>query len=59
MITRARCLDGEAARYMGEICALADAEAWDWRAHPCFDGRAEAFPMPEAGFRHAYDDGSA
>ena len=49
-------LKTEAADYMADICDLADREAADWAAHPCFGTSGAAFRPADASFRHAYAD---
>lgn len=49
-------LKTEAADYMADICDLADREAADWAAHPCFGASGAAFRPADASFRHAYAD---
>ncbi len=54
-----RDLAGESADYMGEISALADQQAMDWRAHSCFGAEGARFAPADAGFRHSYPESGA
>ena len=47
-------LIGEAADYMADISALADATATNWSAHPCYGSGGAAFRPADARFRHHY-----
>ncbi len=47
-------LEGEAAAYMDEICALADREAQSWQAHACYGEGGARFAPKDASFRHDY-----
>lgn len=47
-------LIGEAADYMADISALADAAATNWALHPCFGKQGASFRPADAGFRHLY-----
>jgi tagatose 1,6-diphosphate aldolase len=47
-------LIGEAADYMADISALADATATNWSAHPCYGSAGATFRPADAGFRHNY-----
>lgn len=49
-------LEGDARDYMADICAMADADAADWRSHPCYGAGGAAFRPNDASFRHAYAD---
>jgi len=49
-------LEGEAAAYMDDICALADARAADWRQHACYGPGGAGFAPADASFRHGYAD---
>lgn len=49
-------LEGEAAAYMDDICALADAKAADWHKHACYGPEGAAFAPADASFRHVYPD---
>ena len=49
-------LEGEAKKYMGDICALADKKAADWTAHPCFGEGGARFEPSDSSFRHNYPD---
>ena len=48
--------DGAARDYMADICAMADADAADWRSHPCYGAGGAAFRPDDARFRQAYAD---
>jgi len=47
-------LRGASDAYMAEICALAEAEAADWRAHPVYGPGGARFQPADASFRHGY-----
>lgn len=47
-------LRGDAASYMSDISALADANARDWAQHACYGADGALFTPADAGFRHAY-----
>lgn len=49
-------LEGDARDYMADICAMADADAADWRSHPCYGAGGAVFRPNDASFRHAYAD---
>ena len=49
-------LEGDAVDYMTDICALADAQASNWAAHPSFGSSGAVFQPADASFRHAYAD---
>lgn len=49
-------LIGEAADYMADISALADAAAANWSSHPCFGEQGASFRPADPGFRHLYSD---
>ena len=49
-------LEGEAADYMRDICALADEKAADWASNPCFGKNGAGFHPANAAFRHDYPD---
>ena len=49
-------LEGGATDYMAEICALAEAKAANWAAHPCYGSGGATFQPADAGFRHNYSD---
>lgn len=49
-------LRSDAANYMADICALADTQASNWAAHPCFGPSGAAFRPADASFRHTYAD---
>ncbi len=47
-------LRGDAADYMAEISALADATAQSWAKHPCYGADGARFTPADATFRHSY-----
>lgn len=47
-------LEGDSVDYMKEISALADAQARDWRSHPCYGETGAHFAPSDASFRHRY-----
>ncbi|MBD3679647.1 MAG: tagatose 1,6-diphosphate aldolase [Rhodobacteraceae bacterium] len=49
-------LEGDAADYMGDISALADAKAMNWATHPCYGEGGARFRPADAQFRHVYAD---
>ena len=48
-------LRGESSDYMADISALADAEAANWRQHPCFGEGGARFAPADASFRNGYE----
>ena len=49
-------LQGEAAAYLQDICALADDHAVSWVAHPCYGAHGARFHPADSSFRHDYRD---
>lgn len=49
-------LEGDAAAYMTDISALADAKAANWAKHPCFGAGGARLTADDATFRLNYSD---
>ncbi len=49
-------LESEAAQYMAQISALADAKAANWAEHSCYGAAGAQFNPANASFRHTYAD---
>ena len=49
-------LQGGATDYFRDICALADNQAANWAAHPCYGANGARFHPADSGFRHVYQE---
>ena len=48
-------LEGDAADYMADICALADKSALNWAEHSCYGDSGAGFKPVNSDFRHTYE----